>query len=745
MVARTGAQSVSGLSSGIDWKSLVDSMIEIDGSTRRLVEERKTTVQTRLDAVRSLSSKLLAAQIDSGSLKLTSTFASRTAASSNQSVLSATAATSAVPGVYSVTVEQKAQAQQLASGGFASSSSSSIGTGTVVIQVGNGAATTVTIGSGSATLDGLAAAINGATGSGVTAAVINDGSASPYRLVLTAKDTGAANVIKLDASGLSGVSPNPFAAVTPQVGNTYTGAATLSGAWNGAGFPTTVQVRVKTPGAGDQATAQFEMSVNGGGAWSNVTNTAGTLALGNGLTMTVGAGTLADGDSFTLRPMQELAAAKDARLKYGQGAGAITITNATNSITGLIPGVTLNLAGESASAVTVTVGNDSTKAVDAISTMIESVNKAVQFMRDNGSYDPLKKKAGILFSDTDVRRSVDSVIRGFSQAIRGLPSAMRDGTSIGIGVDRSTGLITLDVSKLEEKLAADPEAVRKLFNSTGSSTSAGVSFINVSDKTKVASPFAVAITQAAEQASSTSAVLGVTTTIAPGSQAMGLTLNGRAYSVALNAGDYTREQLADHIQRTINAAVQRGDEVVVGVDTAGTLTLKSKAFGTTQNVQMTATSAVTALGFSTTLSAGKDVKGTINGGAEITGRGQVLTGAVGTVAEGLNLLVTSSVPIGSVSVTAIKGLGQLMSEQLTSLTKTSTGSVSVKADGLQKTIDSLGTQITKMTERLEARKSRYLAQFRNMEKVIGQFQSQGNSLSGSIKGFENAAAARANG
>ncbi len=744
MVARTGAQSVSGLSSGIDWKSLVDSMIEIDGSTTRLAEKRQKTVQTRLDAVRSLSSKLLAAQIDSGSLKLTSTFASRTATSSNQSVLTATAGISASPGVYTVTVEQKAQAQQLATGGF-TSSSSAIGTGTVTIQVGNGAATTVTVGSGNATLDGLAAAINGATGSGVTAAVINDGSASPYRLVLTAKDTGAANIIKLDASGLSGVTPNPFAPVTPTGGNTYAGTATLAGAWNGANFPSTAQVRVKAAGGGDQSTAQFEMSVNGGGAWSDVVNSAGTLALGNGLTMTVGAGTLAAGDAFTLRPMQELAAAKDARLKYGQGAGAITITNATNAITGLIPGVTLNLAGESPSAVTITVGNDSSKAVAAVATMVESVNKAVQFMRDNGSYDPVKKAAGILFSDTDVRRAVDAVVRGFTQAIPGLPAALRDGTSIGIDIDRSTGLLTLDTTKLEDKLAADPEAVRKLFNNTGTSTSATISFLSVGDKTKTTSPFAVAITQAAEQAASTSSVLGLTTIIASGSQSLGVTVNGRAYAVSLNAGDYTREQLADHVQRTVNASVQRGDEVVVGVDTAGSLTMKSRSFGSSQTLQLSATSAVTTLGFATTLSTGKDVKGTINGGAEITGRGQVLTGTAGTTAEGLNLLVTSTTTIPSASVTAIKGLGQLMSEQLTALTKTATGSVSVKADGLQKTIDSLGEQITKMNERLAARKNRYLAQFQNMERVIGQFQSQGNSLSGAIKGFENAATARSNG
>ncbi|MGJ7914689.1 flagellar filament capping protein FliD, partial [Massilia sp. LXY-6] len=66
----------------------------------------------------------------------------------------------------------------------------------MTITVGNG--TPVSIPMSDFSLSGLAGAINGAD-AGVTATVINDGTKD--RLVVTAKDTGAANTVKISAGG----------------------------------------------------------------------------------------------------------------------------------------------------------------------------------------------------------------------------------------------------------------------------------------------------------------------------------------------------------------------------------------------------------------------------------------------------------------------------------------------------------------------------------------------------------------
>ena len=65
----------------------------------------------------------------------------------------------------------------------------------------NGSATkSVTIDSSNNTLSGIRDAINAAN-VGVTASIINDGSTSPYRLVLTSNATGATNSMKISVSG----------------------------------------------------------------------------------------------------------------------------------------------------------------------------------------------------------------------------------------------------------------------------------------------------------------------------------------------------------------------------------------------------------------------------------------------------------------------------------------------------------------------------------------------------------------
>ncbi len=76
-------------------------------------------------------------------------------------MLTAAASSNAAPGIYNLQVDSLAQAQEIASQGFASPTSA-ITQGTLQLQIGNGAATTITIDSTNNSLQGLANAINGA-------------------------------------------------------------------------------------------------------------------------------------------------------------------------------------------------------------------------------------------------------------------------------------------------------------------------------------------------------------------------------------------------------------------------------------------------------------------------------------------------------------------------------------------------------------------------------------------------------
>jgi flagellar hook-associated protein 2 len=125
-------------------------------------------------------------------LSLSSTFLSRTVTSSSESVLTATGADGIATQSTAVAVGRIATKSTWVSVGKADSISSVNDTSSnqnFVYQMG-GKSITVAVAEGT-TLSGLVDLINKDTDNpGVTASVINDGTASPYKLVLKANDTG---------------------------------------------------------------------------------------------------------------------------------------------------------------------------------------------------------------------------------------------------------------------------------------------------------------------------------------------------------------------------------------------------------------------------------------------------------------------------------------------------------------------------------------------------------------------------
>lgn len=136
--------------------------------------------------------------------------------SSDPTVFSSSASSTAVAGSYSLNVSALAQSQNLVSAGLASSSTAisngvattlsfDFGTTTGATFTSNGTGIkSITINSTNNSLQGIAAAVNAAN-MGVTATLINDGSAtSPFRLSITSNSTGASNSLKISTTGGDG-------------------------------------------------------------------------------------------------------------------------------------------------------------------------------------------------------------------------------------------------------------------------------------------------------------------------------------------------------------------------------------------------------------------------------------------------------------------------------------------------------------------------------------------------------------
>lgn len=216
--------SSPGIGSGLDVKSIVGQLVELEKKPLTLVQLRTTAAQTRLSVVGQIKSQLAALDDSLRALTLGSTYQGMTVKSSSEAVRG-TASSTALPGQYTVSVSQLAQGQVARSDAL--SPSVPVGSGTLTITTGrwdtgpvftpSGTAMTISV-SATDTLADIAQKINDANGS-VRAVVVNDG--ANQRLVLRSTGIGADSGFRVqvtdgdgndvDNAGLSRLAYDPAA------------------------------------------------------------------------------------------------------------------------------------------------------------------------------------------------------------------------------------------------------------------------------------------------------------------------------------------------------------------------------------------------------------------------------------------------------------------------------------------------------------------------------------------------------
>ncbi len=217
----TGGLTVNGLATGLDTEKIIQGLQAIDQARITQLQDKQTKIQQQQTAFKGVEARVLALQSKLTQLARPqgSVFQVRSAVSSNNAVATVAASSSAIAGNYQLRVTALAQAQEIASQGFAGATSN-ITQGTLDLRVGTGPTKTITIDGNNDTLQGLATAINNAN-AGVSAAIVFDGSpgnAQPYRILLTAADTGAGNTIQItnNLSSDSGAAVRPLFTTTVQ-------------------------------------------------------------------------------------------------------------------------------------------------------------------------------------------------------------------------------------------------------------------------------------------------------------------------------------------------------------------------------------------------------------------------------------------------------------------------------------------------------------------------------------------------
>jgi flagellar hook-associated protein 2 len=145
----------------------------------------------------------------------------------------------------------------------------------------------------------------------------------------------------------------------------------------------------------------------------------------------------------------------------------IPYSSTSNTITGAIPGVTLNLANASPNeAVQVTVGTDTGQITNAINNFVSAYNQVIGDINQEVTINPNTNAQGPLGTDSSVTNLQSSLLTDAAFSVSG-NSGYVNLASLGINTNND-GTLTVDSSQLASELSTNPAAVQNFFQNTAS-------------------------------------------------------------------------------------------------------------------------------------------------------------------------------------------------------------------------------------------------------------------------------------
>lgn len=450
----------------------------------------------------------------------------------------------------------------------------------------------------------------------------------------------------------------------------------------------------------------------------------------------------------------------DAEIQFGgggDGSSPIIIKKNTNTITDLIPGVTLNIINHSPDK---TIKLDVVRGTGVIKSSIEDFvaqyNDLSDAISQQFKFDPASKVTQPLMGSWDlqhVQMTLGSTLGGVVSGVSKEFSAL---ATIGITLDMS-GHLQIDDAALSKALENNLPDVSRLFASSMRSDSAHISMLSSTAATQPSSTqgWGVNITQAARQAQVTAAAAFNQTLDADETLTI-YTNAAKTTSITLKEGwslDRVISEINKFSDKTGATAVATRADGTVSSNAAENLYLsvRSIRYGGDADVFVYSSKAANepaTTGFGDVLVSSTepgdgsglkalDVEGTING-ERCTGKGQILTAdpeSSKSNIQGLTLLITSEAAINS-KVYFTKGIATSMRDSLLELTS-SGGTISKAQAALTETMSDIDKDMARISERLQAQENKLYSQFSSMEAQLAKLQQQSQYLSQQITAMFN--------
>jgi len=492
---------LSGLVSGFDWKSFVDTIISLERTPAKKLQTEIETNTDKAEALDSVGTMLTSLNTAITALNTDGVFDARSASTSGTG-WTASASTSAAPGSAAFTITQLATASKITSASdigsdIATSSDVSgvslanLGTGTALtagVFTVNGARVTVDLGS---SLADLFTAIGTATGG----KVIGSYSATTDKITL-------ANAVEVPPNTTpivlgSSTDTSNFLTITRLANNNST--STTSSTKLGAANPTATlaNARLKTPISGVDGSGNGSFTINGVAITYNTgTDTlnsvvsrinaagAGVSAAFDPITDKVSLQNTSTGDlgfsladnsgtflsSFGLTSGTSLTSGLNAQFSVNGGA---TQTSMSNTLTADTHGITgLSLTATSLGTQTVSVAAETTSVRTKIDAFINSFNAVQSFIDSQTKVTSANGKVttSTLSDNREIQSWGTTLRKNIFAAVPGLSSTMSQLSHVGIDFSGTSSLLTIkEPTKLETALKERPTEVSAMFrqSSTG--------------------------------------------------------------------------------------------------------------------------------------------------------------------------------------------------------------------------------------------------------------------------------------
>src|SRR5690606_3745553 len=258
-----------GLISGINTAQLIEGLLAIEARGKTNLQTRVATLQAQRTAVMDINARLLNMKTASRAVRLDKIIHATLASSSNEEILSATAAKNAQPGSFQFIVRQLVSTSQQLSRGFADRATTPLGLTSMSFEFGRGGLA----------VDRNLEELNGGNGVARGKIVITDRSGAQETIDLTDVATLNEVIERINSASTVNVTARISSdglVITDNTGGT--GTLTIA---NAAGFTTATDLGIAGSAAGDTLIGQNINTIGANTSLSSLNDGNGVLIRNN--------------------------------------------------------------------------------------------------------------------------------------------------------------------------------------------------------------------------------------------------------------------------------------------------------------------------------------------------------------------------------------------------------------------------------------------------------------------------------